>query len=124
MLGAFIQEAEHIYIACGATDFRKQINGLAALVQMKYRLDPYSESCVFIFCNRKHNAIKVLRFDENGFVLATKKLINKMKFQWPGKTDEIKDITFQQVRWLLEGLEIEQKKALKSIKRKENNTCF
>ena len=115
MLGAFIQEAEHIYIACGATDFRKQINGL---------LNSYSESCVFIFCNRKHNAIKVLRFDENGFVLATKKLINKMKFQWPGNTDEIKDVSFQQVRLLLEGLEIEQKRALKSIKRTENNSCF
>lgn len=32
-----------------------------------------------------------------------------MKFQWPRTPDEVKEITFQQVEWLLQGLEIERK---------------
>jgi len=33
-----------------------------------------------------------------------------MKFQWPRNPDEVKEISFQQVEWLLQGLKIEQKK--------------
>lgn len=124
MLGGFTQGAEHIYIACGHTDFRKQIDGLAALVGMKFKLDPYSPACVFLFCNKKRNCIKALRFEQDGFLLATKKLMMDMTFQWPRKTDEIRDVTPQQVRWLLEGLEIEQKKAHKPIQISRKGVCF
>jgi transposase len=41
----------------GATDMRKQSAGLAAVVQEKMALDPFSKS-LFIFCNRKRNLIK------------------------------------------------------------------
>lgn len=53
MLNLITQGAEHIYLACGPTDFRKQIEGLATLVSLRYQLDPYSPACVFLFCNRK-----------------------------------------------------------------------
>ncbi|RYD01528.1 hypothetical protein N752_29955 [Desulforamulus aquiferis] len=36
-------EADHIYLALGATDFRKQQNGLASLVALKFKLDPHEE---------------------------------------------------------------------------------
>lgn len=111
-------------MACGHTDFRKQIDGLAALVSMKFKLDPYSPACVFLFCNKKRNCIKVLRFEQDGFLMATKKLMKDMTFQWPRKTDEIEDVTPQQVRWLLEGLEIEQKKAHKPIQISREGICF
>lgn len=116
--------ASRIFLACGATDFRKQITGLSAMVNLQFKLDPYQESYVFIFCNKKKDAIKVLRYDKNGFILATKKLLDGMKFQWPRSEKEVKEITFQQVEWLLQGLEIEQKKALRPIKRSLENTCF
>ena len=45
--------------------------------------------------------------------LPQKKLLDGMKFQWPRNTEEVKEITGQQLEWLLEGLEIEQKKAIK-----------
>ena len=83
MLNLITQGAEHIYLACGPTDFRKQIEGLAALVSLRYHLDPYSPACVFLFCNRKKNCLKALRFDKDGFLLATKKLLPDMVFQWP-----------------------------------------
>lgn len=108
----------------GPTDFRKQIEGLAALVSLRYHLDPYSPACVFLFCNRKKNCLKALRFDKDGFLLATKKLLPDMVFQWPKSKEEIRDITPQQVRWLLEGLSIEQKKAHKTVRIRPEDTCF
>lgn len=124
MLSLLTQGAEHIFLACGPTDFRKQIEGLTALVSLKYHLDPYSPVCVFLFCNRKRNTLKALRFEQDGFLLATKKLMPDMSFQWPKTPQEIKDITPQQVRWLLEGLSIEQKRAHKPLKIQPQDTCF
>ncbi len=126
MIETFIKEAEHIYVACGITDFRKQIDSLCAMVIDKFKLDPYTGSSVFIFCNRKRNAIKVLRFEDNGFILAHKKLIDvdKMKFQWPRNETEVKDITIEQLRWLLQGLKIEQKTVLKKYKISKEDVAF
>lgn len=70
MMRRFIDGAEHIYLACGATDFRKQIPGLSTLVRSRFHLDPFQGSSVFIFCNKKRDALKVLRYDRNGFILA------------------------------------------------------
>ena len=124
MLKSFAGGAEHIILATGATDFRKQITSLSAMVTMQYHMDPFADGYVFIFCNRRRNAIKVLRYDKNGFVLATKKLLDGMKFQWPRNKDEVKEITKQQLEWLLDGLEIEQKHAHHSVDLSSENTCF
>lgn len=124
MLGTFIKDTEHIYIACQATDFRKQIDELVALVTMQFKLDPFSESCAFIFCNKRKNAIKVLRYDKNGFVLASKKLLEDLKFQWPRTPDEVKEVSVQQVEWLLQGLEIESKKMYHPVEINHTNSCF
>lgn len=124
MMRRFLSDTDHIYLACGVTDFRKQINGLVAMVHMQFRLDPYKGSCAFIFCNKKRNGIKILRYDSNGFILASKKLLEDMKFQWPRTPDEVKEISFQQVEWLLQGLEIEQKKALHEVRADLKNSCY
>ena len=76
------------------------------------------------FVTEKRDSIKVLRYDQNGFILATKKLLDDMKFQWPRTPDEVKEISFQQVEWLLQGLEIEQKKAHHQVKITGENSCF
>ena len=123
MLRNIADDAEHIYIACGFTDFRKQIESLSALVSLKFNLDPYTSKCIFIFCNKRKNSIKVLRWDNDGFILLTKKLVDKMKFQWPKDPEGVKDISTQELRWLLEGLSLEQPKAHKKIKL-NNEVCF
>lgn len=91
---------------------------------MQFQLDPFAPACVFMFCNKKRNAIKVLRYDKNGFVLASKKLLENMKFQWPRHKQEVLPLTQQQVRWLLDGLEIEPKRALKPVKNTLVSSCF
>jgi hypothetical protein len=40
-----------VYLACGSTDLRKSIDGLAALVQEGFQLNPF-EPALFVFCNR------------------------------------------------------------------------
>ena len=53
MLKNIADDAEHIYIACGFTDFRKQIESLSALVSLKFNLDPYSSKSIFIFVTKE-----------------------------------------------------------------------
>ena len=64
MLGD-ISKAEHIYIACGYTDMRKSIDGLAAIVQQNFKLDPFSNS-LFLFCGRSSTKMKVLYWEGDG----------------------------------------------------------
>ena len=51
--------ADKVYIACGYTDLRGGINGLAAIVQQEFSLDPFTNT-LFLFCGRRRNRIKAL----------------------------------------------------------------
>lgn len=106
-------KAEHIYLACGYTDMRRSIDGLASIVKQSFNLDPFCSS-VFLFCGRRCNRIKALYWDNDGFVLLYKRL-ERGRFQWPRDEDEVRDLTPQQFRWLMEGLSIEQPKAHRPV---------
>ena len=106
-----ISRAKHIYIVCGYTDMRKSIDGLAAIVQQNFKLDVFSGS-LFLFCGKRCDRIKALLWEEDGFVLLYKRLENG-KYKWPRDSNEAKQITRQEFRWLMEGLSIEQKTAIR-----------
>jgi len=114
-----ISKAEKIYIACGHTDMRKSIDGLAGLVQQNFQLSPFQNS-LFLFCGRRHDRLKALYWEGDGFVLLYKRLENA-KFQWPMSAEAVRTITYQELRWLLEGLSIDQPKAVKKI---DTHACF
>ena len=103
-----------VYIVTGYTDMRKGIDGLAAIVQGKLNLDPYSKA-LFLFCGRNPRRMKGLLWEGDGFLLLSKRLENG-KYRWPRNEYEALELSEQQVRWLLEGLEIEQTKAIKPEK--------
>lgn len=103
--------SEHIYIACGYTDLRKGIDGLSLLVQQSFLLDPFGCS-LFLFCGKRGDRIKGLYWAGNGFVLLYKRL-ERGRFQWPRTVEQVRELTAQQYRWLMEGLTVEQPKALK-----------
>ena len=106
-----LSKIENIYLAPGATDLRKSIDGCSNIVQYQMFLDPFSPS-IFIFCNRTKTTIKVLEWDGNGFWLHTKKLIGKDRFRWTKSKEEASMlIDKRQLSWLLDGLEIEPKHA-------------
>lgn len=102
-----------VYIAVGFTDMRKSVDGLAAIVQHHFHLDPLSKS-LFLFCGKKSDRIKALYWEEDGFLLLYKRLENG-KYQWPRNEREVRKISEQELRWLLEGLKIEQPKAVKKV---------
>ena len=105
--------ADKVYIACGYTDLRRGIDGLAAIVQQELRLDPFANT-LFLFCGRRRDRIKALYWEDNGFVLLYKRL-ESGSFQWPRKESEARSLTAQQYRWLMEGLSVDQPKALGSV---------
>jgi len=110
MLGD-ITTAQEIYLACGYTDMRKSIDGLASIVQQQFHLDPFRPA-LFLFCGRHCDRMKALLWEGDGFVLLYKRLENG-KFQWPRTENECRSIIRQEFRWLMEGLQIEQKNAIR-----------
>jgi transposase len=62
-----------VYLACGATDMRKSMDGLAAIVQEPFALDPFSSE-LFVFCNRRGDKLKILHWDHAGFWLYYRRL--------------------------------------------------
>ena len=106
--------AERVYIACGYTDLRRGIDGLAGIVQHQFRLDPFSNA-LFLFCGRKRDRIKALYWEGNGFLLLYKRLEQGV-YQWPRNENEVRALTPQQYRWLMEGLKVDQPKAHRDVR--------
>ncbi len=112
MLGD-ITIAREIYLACGYTDMHKSIDGLAAVVQQQFNLNPF-QPVLFLFCGKRCDRLKALLWEGDGFVLLYKRL-ESGRFQWPRTESECRPITWQEFRWLMEGLQIEQKSAIKPV---------
>ena len=110
MLGD-IRQAKAIYIVCGYTDMRRGINGLATLVQQSYHMDPCS-SGLFLFCGKHRDRIKALLWEPDGFVLLYKRLSNG-GYQWPRKAEEVRALSQEEFIWLMQGLSIDQPKAIR-----------
>ena len=106
-----ISSNQKVYLVTGYTDLRRSIDGLAMIIQGQLRLDPFS-SALFLFCGRRRDRIKGLLWERDGFLLLYKRLDNG-QFQWPRNETEAKLLTPQQTRWLLEGLTIDQPKAIR-----------
>jgi len=103
-----------VYLACGATDMRKSIDGLAAMVQVCFDLDPFSDAW-FVFCNRGRDRLKLLRWDHNGFWLYYRRL-ERGRFEWPsGPRHEPIVVSRREFGWLLDGLSLEQRRAHRAV---------
>lgn len=62
-----------MFLATGFTDLRRGIDGLAAIVQQQFELDPFTNT-LFLFCGRRCGRIKALYWEGDGFVLLYKRL--------------------------------------------------
>jgi transposase len=106
-----IAEQTTVYVVTGYTDMRKGIDGLAEIICGNLTLDPYCKS-LFLFCGKNPRRLKGLLWEGDGFLLLYKRLENG-RYRWPRNETEARMLTRQQLRWLTEGLEIEQEKAIK-----------
>ena len=99
-------ELSETYICTEAVDFRKQINGRAALVQDELSLDPFSEH-LFVFTNRRKDRVKMLYRERNGFVLWMKRL-ERERFRWPRGESPTVRLSGQELNWLLDRFDLAQ----------------
>mgnify|MGYP000960667627 CR=1 FL=1 len=92
-----------VLVATKPVDFRKGLDGLAALVQEQLLLDPYAGT-VFVFRAKRADRIKLLVWDGSGLVLIYKRLEDS-RFQWPKIDDGVMRLSPAQLSALLEGLD-------------------
>lgn len=107
-----------VYIVCGYTDMRRSIDGLAGIIQQNFGLEPCSGS-LFLFCGRRRDRLKALLWEGDGFLLMYKRLDNGA-FRWPRNESEARLITSEQYVWLMQGLSIDQPKAIKRTVKKSD----
>lgn len=112
MLGD-LSGVSRIYLITGRTDMRLSINGLMAIIRDTYQMDPYANA-LYLFCGRKQDRLKALHHNKTGFVLLYMQL-DSGRFQWPRNACEVRALTRQEYRWLMEGLSIDQPKALHPV---------
>jgi len=110
-------DSKKVYLACGVTDMRKQINGLTAIVEGVFKLDPFSEA-VFVFCNRARDRIKILEWDGDGYWLYFKRL-ESGHFRWSSVGEEATmTMTGEELNIILNGARVEQKLKRSEVKEK------
>lgn len=93
-----------IYLACGVTDMRRGIVGLAMLVQQGLRADPL-DGALYAFRGRRAGLIKLLWHDGIGLCMLTKRL-ERGQFVWPSATSTGRiALSAPQLAALLDGCE-------------------
>ena len=104
-----------VFLHCASVDFRKQINGLAAIVEQELALSPFGDA-LFVFINRRRTGIKALYWHRNGFCLWQKRL-EKQHFAWPNTADTgaTCSLSIRELEWLLEGFDLWHNKPHKTL---------
>lgn len=92
-------QADKIFIANKAVDFRKSLDGLCALISEEIKENPAEG--VYIFYNRHRNRLKIIGRHNNGFMMLYKRL-EEGKFFVERWEDKMR-INRQQLEWLLLG---------------------
>lgn len=96
---------DRVYLHRAPIDMRKQMDGLAALVEGVLKLDAFA-SALFVFINRRRDKLKILVWDRSGFIVWYKRL-EREKFAWPHRSSEtVVTLSAEQLRWLLDGYDV------------------
>jgi len=89
-----------ILVATVAVDFRKGIDGLAALCRQQLQADPFS-GAVFVFRNRRATALKILTYDSQGYWLCQKRLSKGRFGWWPEGAERLQALEARQLQVLV-----------------------
>ncbi len=92
-----------IVLACSMVDLCKGIDGLTMIIGGKYKLNPFEKGALFLFCGRRSDRIKGPLWMRTGFLLLYMRLENGSIF-WPHTATNAADITENQFRYLMQGL--------------------
>ena len=97
---------QRVVLKTGRTDLRRGIDGLKAIIILN-GMDPLEKGTLFLFCGRRNDRIRGLTFEGDGYLLLTKRLSGENRFQWPRNEDDMRKITMEQYRNLMEGFAVE-----------------
>jgi transposase len=92
-----------VWLACGSTDMRKGIDGIAMLAQQVLQDNPFA-GAVFAFRGRRGGLVKLLWYDGQGLCLFSKRL-EQGHFVWPVTASGRVSLTPAQLSMLLEGID-------------------
>jgi len=107
MLLKDIRDYSGIYLAIGATDLRKAVDGLSHIVKQDFQMDPFG-NYLFLFCNKARNRLKCLTWGKTGFWLCYKRLDGMgAKFIWPSSQESVRNISVVQLELLLGGMSVD-----------------
>ena len=95
-----------LILATGRSDLRKGIDGLAAMVRLKYGLNPLEKDTLFLFCGTRRDRLKGLLWTGDRFILLYIRLADGC-FQWPGTAQEARSITTEEFKRLMDGFSID-----------------
>ena len=89
-----------ILVAVEPADFRKGIDGLAAVCRRELKSNPLSGT-VFVFRNRRSTAVKLLIYDGQGFWLCQKRLSQGRFRFWPSDPERVRSLEAHELQVLL-----------------------
>ncbi len=93
-----------IFLATGVTDLRLGYNGLSARIVAHLSGEPLS-GAMYIFCNRRRDALKIFCYDEGGFWVCAKRL-EQGTFRWPGAGTRTVALSAAELHLLLSGIDL------------------
>ena len=99
-----------ILVARDHVDFRKSIDGLAAVCEVHLGEQPLDGS-LYVFTNRRRNALKMLVWTHGGFLMLYKKL-ERGRFRWPLFEADRGTITPAELAALMEGIDLSRARRL------------
>lgn len=95
-----------LILAVGRCDLRKGIDGLAAIIRLKYGLDPLEKDTLFLFCGTRRDRLKGILWTGDRFILLYIRLAEG-SFKWPKTAQEARSITAEEFKRLMDGFSID-----------------
>ncbi|WP_419711400.1 IS66 family insertion sequence element accessory protein TnpB [Pseudomonas sp. NFX224] len=99
------RQSRKVYLYPKPVDFRKSIDGLAALVELDIKVAVF-DPVLFVFLNKSRNRVKILYWERNGFCLWLKRLESERFKTSPDATEEAIVLSVQELNWLLDGFDL------------------
>lgn len=95
-----------VYLVCGYTDLRYGIDSLAAIIEQRYKVSLFVPGTLFLFCGHSASKIKGLLWEGDGFLLLYKR-VEEGHFVWPRSSSELRSLSHEQFRYLMQGFAID-----------------
>ena len=92
-----------VLVATKPVDFRKGMDGLAALVSEQLKADPFS-GVLYVFRSKRADRVKLIFWDGTGLCLFAKRLEEGV-FRWPKIEDGVMRLSAAEFSALIEGLD-------------------